>query len=126
MLQIERKLPKRVFELTTVASIDTKKMKSIEDDNSYNKIVHEGDHLTDDERWERNQRIAQHEWQKKLNQLDSALNTIKDSELCDYIIICSTKLFGKPEPAELALIREYKRKFGNVKTIRQHLHMEEN
>jgi len=61
---------------------------------------------------------------KRLAQFDAFIDGIEDPELADYLIICSTRLFGKPEPEELRLIREYKKKFGNVKKIYSHINEE--
>ena len=128
---------KRMNTKTPIRLVEIKKSKSFEEgiqearvnrnDSDYRKFVHEGKRLSIEQQaqLEEENTMSAREYNKKVAQLDKALNGIDNPELADYIIICSTKLFGKLEPEEIALIREYKRKFGNVKTIKEHLNIKE-
>jgi hypothetical protein len=55
------------------------------------------------------------QYERKLKRFDSQLSKIHNPELADYLILCKTDLFGKIDPEEIPLMKEYKARFGNIK-----------
>jgi hypothetical protein len=91
-------------------------------DQTYSDTIINGERISiDEERFINEQKKLNKDFDRKLSQFDSILKRIKDPELCDYLIICNTILFGRPEKEELYLIKLYKQKFGSIKTIKEHI-----
>ena len=102
--------PKMIENLDELKSILNEKRK-VWEDKQYSHLVHEP----------KKEVILIDDYDRKLKTFDKQLSKIEDIELADYLILTSIELFGKIELEEIPLLKEYKKKFGNVKTIKEHL-----
>ena len=102
--------PKMIENLDELKNILNEKRK-VWEDKQYSSLVHEP----------KKEIVLIDNYDRRLKSFDNFISKIEDIKLADYLILTEVELFGKIELEEIPLLKEYKKKFGNVKTIKEHL-----